>query len=140
MGEIMHKVTKELQFCYGHRLLNYDGKCRYLHGHNGRVQIELSADQLDTLGMVRDFTEIKEVIQTWLDEQLDHKMLLRHDDPILPTLQKMGEPVFLFKINPTAEAIAQVIFEFTRSRDFPVSEVRMWESNGSFATYRGGPT
>jgi 6-pyruvoyltetrahydropterin/6-carboxytetrahydropterin synthase len=136
----MHKVTKELQFCYGHRLLNYDGKCRYLHGHNGRVQIELSADQLDALGMVRDFTEIKEVIQTWLDEQLDHKMLLRHDDPILPTLQKMGEPVFLFKINPTAEAIAQVIYDFARSKDFPVSEVRMWESNGSFATYRSGPT
>ncbi len=133
----MHKVTKELQFCYGHRLLNYNGKCRYLHGHNGRAQIELEADKLDALGMVRDFTEIKEVIQGWLDEQLDHKMLLHHDDPILPTLRKMGEPVFLFKINPTAEAIAQVIYEFARSKDFPVSEVRMWESEGSFATYRG---
>lgn len=131
----MYKVTKTLQFCYGHRLLNYDGKCRYLHGHNGRVEIELEAEKLDSLGMVRDFTEVKEVIQNWLDEQLDHKMLLRSDDPVLSTLQKMGEPVFLFKINPTAEAIAQIIYEFARSRGFPVSEVRMWESDSSFATY-----
>ena len=28
----MYKVTREIHFCYGHRLLNYDGKCRHLHG------------------------------------------------------------------------------------------------------------
>ena len=33
----MFRVTKEIHFCYGHRLLNYDGKCRHLHGHNGRA-------------------------------------------------------------------------------------------------------
>ena len=61
----MFKVTKALQFCYGHRLLNYEGKCRFLHGHNGRVEIELEAEKLDSLAMVRDFTEVKEVVQTW---------------------------------------------------------------------------
>jgi 6-pyruvoyltetrahydropterin/6-carboxytetrahydropterin synthase len=133
----MYRVTKQLQFCYGHRLLNYDGKCRHLHGHNGSVEIELESESLDERGMVRDFTEVKEVIQDWLDEEMDHKMLLRNDDPILPTLRQMGEPVFLLKINPTAEAIAQVIYEFAKSKGFPVSEVRLWESTGSFATYRG---
>ncbi|HTN42279.1 MAG TPA: 6-carboxytetrahydropterin synthase [Nitrospiria bacterium] len=133
----MYKVTKAIEFCYGHRLMNYDGKCRHLHGHNGKVEIELETDKLDAIGMVRDFTEVKEVVAGWLDRELDHKMLLRKDDPALPMLQKMNEPVFLFDANPTAESIAKLIFEFVRSKGFPVSEVRMWESESSFAAYKG---
>jgi 6-pyruvoyltetrahydropterin/6-carboxytetrahydropterin synthase len=117
--------------------MNYDGKCRHLHGHNGKVEIELETDKLDAIGMVRDFTEVKEVVAGWLDRELDHKMLLRKDDPALPMLQKMNEPVFLFDANPTAESIAKLIFEFVRSKGFPVSEVRMWESESSFAAYKG---
>jgi 6-pyruvoyltetrahydropterin/6-carboxytetrahydropterin synthase len=131
----VYKVTKAIEFCYGHRLMNYDGKCRHLHGHNGKVEIELETEKLDAIGMVRDFTEVKEVVAGWLDRELDHKMLLRKDDPVLPMLQRMNEPVYLFETNPTAEAIAQLIFEFVRSKGFPVSEVRMWESVSSFAAY-----
>lgn len=135
MANERFKVTKALHFCYGHRLMNYDGKCRHLHGHNGRIEIELSADNLDSLGMVRDFTEIKDAVASWVDRELDHKMLLRRDDPVLPTLQEMKEPVFLFDENPTAEAIAKLVFDFTRSKGFPVTEVRLWESDSSFASY-----
>ena len=41
----MFRVTRQIDFCYGHRLLNYEGKCRYLHGHNGRavIVIEVAA-------------------------------------------------------------------------------------------------
>lgn len=138
----MYKVTKSLHFCYGHRLMNYEGKCRHLHGHNGKVEIDLEAEKLDSTGMVRDFTEVKETVGIWLDRELDHRMFLRKDDPVLPTLQKMNEPVRLFDTNPTAEAIAKVIYEFTYSKGFPVSEIRMWESEGSYATYnraKAGP-
>jgi 6-pyruvoyltetrahydropterin/6-carboxytetrahydropterin synthase len=131
----VYKVTKAIQFCYGHRLMNYDGKCRHLHGHNGKVEIELETEKLDALGIVRDFTEVKDVVAVWLDRELDHKMLLRKDDPALPMLKTLNEPVYLFDTNPTAEAIARMIFDFVRSKGFPVSEVRMWESEGSFATY-----
>jgi len=131
----VYKVTKAIEFCYGHRLMNYDGKCRHLHGHNGKVEIELETDKLDAIGMVRDFTEVKEVVAGWLDRELDHKMLLRKDDPVLPMLQRMNEPVYLFDTNPTAESIAKLIFEFVLSKGFPVSEVRMWESESSFAAY-----
>ncbi|HEY5593547.1 MAG TPA: 6-carboxytetrahydropterin synthase [Nitrospiria bacterium] len=131
----MYKVTKSIQFCYGHRLMNYDGKCRHLHGHNGKVEIELETETLDAIGMVRDFTEVKDIVAVWLDRELDHKMLLRKDDPALPMLKTLNEPVYLFDTNPTAEAIAKRIFEFVQSKGFPVSEVRMWESEGSFASY-----
>lgn len=39
----MYFLTQELEFCYGHRLIHYSGKCRFLHGHNGRVEIVLGA-------------------------------------------------------------------------------------------------
>ncbi len=133
----MYSVTKTITFCYGHRLLNYDGKCRYLHGHNGRVEIELSSDSLDQRGMVRDFSEIKRVIQGWIDRELDHKMLLCRQDPVLPILQELGEPYFAMEVNPTAEAIAQLIFDYAVSQKFPVSAVRLWETDSSVATYRG---
>ena len=42
----MYRVTREIAFCYGHRLINYDGKCRHLHGHNGRAVISLEAGTL----------------------------------------------------------------------------------------------
>ena len=58
----MFRVTKEVHFCYGHRLLNYAGKCRNLHGHNGKAVITVETESLDALGMVVDFTEIKRVI------------------------------------------------------------------------------
>ena len=51
-----HKITKSIDFCYGHRLLEYDGKCKHLHGHNGLIEVDIEADSLDDLGMVMDFT------------------------------------------------------------------------------------
>ena len=132
----MYLVTREIRFCYGHRLLNYDGKCRFLHGHNGRAVISLKAETLDSLGMVVDFSRIKRVVSGWIDANLDHKMLLHRDDPILPLLQKQGEPVFLLDVNPTAENIARLIYEYVVSQGFSVAEVQFWETEDSFAVYR----
>ena len=131
----MYHVTKVIHFCYGHRLLHYAGKCRYLHGHNGKVEIELAARRLDPRGMVKDFGEIKEKIHGWIDAHLDHKMLLRAADPALPALRALREPVYLMKDNPTAEAIARLIYDQTRRLGFPVVAVRLWETPSSFATY-----
>jgi 6-pyruvoyltetrahydropterin/6-carboxytetrahydropterin synthase len=133
----MYTVTKQVFFCYGHRLMNYEGKCRHPHGHNGRVEIELQADRLDDKGMVHDFSEIGRVMKGWIDANLDHRMLLRGDDPLVVALEKLGEPVFLMTENPTAEAIAQLIFEQVKLQGFPVTEVRVWETESSFAAYRG---
>jgi 6-pyruvoyltetrahydropterin/6-carboxytetrahydropterin synthase len=132
----MYKVTKELYFCYGHRLMQYDGKCRVPHGHNAKVAIDLEADTLDPVGMVVDFTAIKRVIQEWIDSTLDHRMLLRKDDPLAKWLQEMGEPCFLMDQNPTAEALAQIIFTYAAAQGFSVVEVRLWETPDAYATYR----
>jgi len=132
----MYTVSREIHFCYGHRLLNYSGKCRHLHGHNGKVEIELAAEQLDALGMVRDFEEIKSIVQVWIDENLDHRLLLCKRDPLIPVLQEMKEPYYLMDENPTAEAITRLIYNYAVSRQLPVLEVRLWETPKSCATYR----
>ena len=130
------RVSREIDFCYGHRLLNYDGKCRYLHGHNGRAIISIESQALDERGMVLDFSDIKRVVSTWIDESLDHRMLLNRADPAIPMLQELGEPLFLMDENPTAENIAKLIFEFTASRGFPIVECKLWETPRCYATYR----
>jgi len=132
----MYFVTREIQFCYGHRLLNYEGKCRHLHGHNGRAVITLAAPELDPLGMVMDFSRIKSLVSSWIDETLDHKMLLHKDDPVLPLLHRLGEPLYVMSVNPTAENIARLIYDFVATEGFPVIEVQLWETESSYATYR----
>ena len=134
----MFSVTREVAFCYGHRLLNHDGKCRHLHGHNGRALITLAAERLDSMGMVMDFGVLKRVVGGWIDEALDHKMLLHKDDPVLPLLRAHNEPVFVMDVNPTAENIARLIFEYTAEQGFPVVEVRLWETDAAFASYSAG--
>lgn len=132
----MYRVTKEIRFCYGHRLLNYEGKCRHLHGHNGRVEIELSSASLDPRGMVVDFEDIKRAVQTWIDQALDHKMIISQADPLLAVLQVNREPCYVVNGNPTAEAIAKLIFDQTKSKGFPVTRVTLWETDTSHATYQ----
>jgi 6-pyruvoyltetrahydropterin/6-carboxytetrahydropterin synthase len=134
----MFRVTREIDFCYGHRLLDYEGKCRHLHGHNGRAVIVIQSPQLDARGMVLDFSDIKRIVSRWIDDTLDHRMILRRDDPAVGALQKLGEPLHLVDVNPTAENIAKMIFEFAASQGFPVVETQLWETPCCFATYRRG--
>jgi 6-pyruvoyltetrahydropterin/6-carboxytetrahydropterin synthase len=134
----MFRVTREVHFCYGHRLLNYDGKCKHLHGHNGKAVIVLESPELDARGMVVDFSDVKRKIGGWIDDTLDHKMILHRDDPALPDLRKHQEPVYVVNVNPTAENIAKLIFDHARQLGLPVVEVTLWETENSFATYRGG--
>ncbi len=135
----MYRVSKSVSFCYGHRLMNHQGKCRHLHGHNARAVITLESDRLDELGMVEDFTTVKQLVWEWLDSEVDHTLLLHEDDPVLPLLENAGERVRVMKDNPTAENIARMIFEFVDGKGYPVVEVALWETDNSRASYtRGG--
>lgn len=132
----MYQVTQHIEFCYGHRLLNYAGKCRFLHGHNGKAVIVMAGEQLDQRGMVVDFTDIKRSIATWIDATLDHRMILHERDPVVNYLREQQEPILTSPENPTAEALARMIFRYARDQGFPVAEVSLWETPKSFATYR----
>jgi 6-pyruvoyltetrahydropterin/6-carboxytetrahydropterin synthase len=131
----MYLVTKRIEFCYGHRLLDYDGVCKHPHGHNAVAEIDVRTDRLDRRNMVADFSDIKRLVKGWIDRELDHKMILRHDDPLVEPLKTLGEPVFILESNPTVERIAKLIFDTTRELGFQVVAVRVWETPSSFAAY-----
>ena len=135
----MFRVAREIEFCYGHRLLNYDGKCKYLHGHNGKAVIILENESLDERGMLVDFSDIKKQVATWIDLNLDHRMILSKADPFAEYFKQQGQPVFLIDANPTAENIAKLIFDFAKSQKLPVLEVTLWETFKSYASYRESP-
>lgn len=131
----MYAVTRRMHFCYAHRLWGYRGKCRHLHGHNAAVEATFRRRALDRTGMALDFDEIKRSVQSWIDAELDHKLLLNARDPLSSALRKLGEPVVALKGNPTAENIAKLIFDFAARKRLPVAGVKVWESVHSAAEY-----
>ena len=134
----MYTVTEIIDFCYGHRLLRYQGKCAHLHGHNGRVEVVVAAGELDGQSMVTDFSEIGRVVRSFIDQNLDHKLLLHREDPLVEVLRRHDEPLFLMDTDPTAEAIARLVCDRARSQGLDVSEVRLWETPSSVASYVHG--
>lgn len=100
LGETMFTIRKAFDFCYGHRVwpqqleVAFSGdipcSCRHLHGHQGRVEVELCGSTLDTRGMITDFNNLN-WLKVWLDRTIDHRMLLDVHDPLLPDLISGGQ-------------------------------------------------
>ena len=96
----------------------------------------MTAKKLDRRGMVMDFGEIKTHLQAWIDNNFDHKMILRKDDPLVNIFKALNEPVYLLTDSPTAENIAREIFRAGRSKGLPITRVTLWETENSYATYQ----
>ncbi len=132
----MYKIAKTFHLAYGHRLLNYNGKCENLHGHNGVVEVTLQAGGLNPEKMVMDFTELGRKVKTWLDGNLDHKVILAKADPLAAALREQGQACFLTDDSPTAEILARLIYDAARGLRLPVHKVAFWETPTSMASYR----
>lgn len=132
----MYKIKKTFHLAYGHRLLHYKGKCENLHGHNGLVEITLKSEKLNKEKMVMDFTELGGKMKTWLDENLDHKVILAAEDPLAKVLEEQGQHCLLTAENPTAEVLARLIFEAAEGMALPVAKVAFWETPTSMASYK----
>jgi 6-pyruvoyltetrahydropterin/6-carboxytetrahydropterin synthase len=134
----MFRITREVSFSYGHRLFAYEGKCSRLHGHNGRLRVTLASGRLDEAGMVLDFAEVKDALGRWLEETLDHRLILHRDDPVVAALRAIGEEVYAVDWNPTAENIARHVCDHLKSLGLPVVEVEMHETDNCSASYAPG--
>lgn len=135
----MYTDRVELIFDAGHRLLDYEGNCGVPHGHTYKAEIMVSGKTLDNVGFVLDFTELKNQIKCWIDEQWDHGFLVNdQDEKLLKALNSLHrKKVFVFKNqNPTAEVMAQYLFDHSRKLygDL-VSGVRIWESPNQYAEF-----
>jgi 6-pyruvoyltetrahydropterin/6-carboxytetrahydropterin synthase len=133
----MYSITKEIYFCYGHRLMGHPGKCRHLHGHSVKAAITLSATQLNDQGMLCDFADITAIAEQFIDKQLDHNLLLHQDDPLVPLLTSANERMMLLQEHPTAEHLARLIYDFIQAEGLPVQSVALWETSSCCALYSG---
>lgn len=128
-------MSKTASFAYSHRLLDYKGKCKNLHGHNGRVELILETKTLNGAAMAADFTEFGAALRSWVDLNLDHKTILCARDPLLKKLKEAGQSCFETAGNPTAETLAELIFTEMKKLSLPVSEVKFWETDNSMASF-----
>lgn len=126
-------VKKIFEIAYAHRLLNYNGKCENLHGHNGKIEVTVESDALNNQDMVMDFTYINNLVKKWLDENLDHRVILHKNDPLVKPLQEHSQRLFLTPLNPTAEIIAGVIKKEIKKLGIDVNSVKFWETDTSVA-------
>lgn len=131
----MYTITKEIYFCYGHRLMKHPGKCRHLHGHSVKAAISLASETLNDQGMVCDFADITAVADEFIATQLDHNLLLHQDDPLVSLLQNTQERFMTLPEHPTSEYLAQMIFQFIQQKGYPVKSVTLWETASSSAQY-----
>lgn len=120
----MYDLMIETQFAAAHQLRGYKGKCESLHGHNWRVQVTVSSDKLNDIGMALDFHELKDMTSE-VTLALDHAFL---------------NEVFPFtEINPSSENIAKWIYESLKkkveSKQCNITSVTVWENETASATY-----
>ena len=121
----MFEVTIEETFAAGHALRNYRGKCENVHGHNYRAEVTLRGAELDAIGLLVDFVELKRVVHAVLD-RMDHQWL--NDLPPFDAL------------NPSAENMAKYIYDevsagLKTKAGVRVACVRLWETDTASAAY-----
>lgn len=113
-----------LDFASAHSLRGYPGDCAKLHGHNWKIEVQISGSQLNDIGMIVDFKEIKRHAKEVIKE-LDHTFLNDHPH---------------FKdVNPTAENIAVYLFRSIQSRieseQVAMHSITVWENDRNCVTY-----
>ena len=123
----MFEVTVEDTFAAGHALRGYRGKCENPHGHNYRVRVTLAGEELDHIGLLYDFKDLKVAMGDIID-RLDHQFL----NDIEP----------FQKLNPSAENLAKYFFDESNTRLQAVTNgrvhirsVTVYETDSTTATY-----
>jgi 6-pyruvoyltetrahydropterin/6-carboxytetrahydropterin synthase len=132
----MFTITKEVYFCYGHRLMNHPGKCRHLHGHSVKAAVTIARETLNEQGMVCDFADVRDCVEDYVDKHLDHNFLLHKDDLLIPALTANKERFWALDEHPTAEVLSKMIYLHLKESGFNVTQVMLWETASAYACYQ----
>jgi 6-pyruvoyltetrahydropterin/6-carboxytetrahydropterin synthase len=120
----MYRLTIKTGFAAAHNLINYQGDCENLHGHNWKVEVTVTARELDQAGLAIDFKVLKRETNALLDE-LDHKYVNQHH--------------FFQDISPSSENISRYLFQELSRRlndnNVKVERIGVWESDNACAEY-----
>jgi 6-pyruvoyltetrahydropterin/6-carboxytetrahydropterin synthase len=151
-----YRICKSFTVESGHMLSKHPERCRFPHGHTRRIEVVVSSERLDANDMVLDFKVLRLALEDHI-ERYDHSMALNGDDPILKEMERIypGSTIAFDGIDPTTEAIAKEIFDYTAkilregfeatansgvTYRIPagatrVERIRVWETPTSWAEY-----
>ena len=145
-----YSITKTFNISVGHRLSKHTGRCRYVHGHNLRIDVTMAYHRLDSKkDMVCDFSSLKQLVEGVIVQQWDHALILNEEDPLVDILKmntKNMVRLFLVDGDPTAEVLAErlhkqlnAILGLDLKNEIPtkhyIDKVTIWETPTSCATY-----
>lgn len=107
----MLTCTRKIEFDAAHRVMEHESKCKLLHGHRYVIEATFAADELDSLGRVIDFGNVRQVLGDWVDSNWDHNAILHQDDKALgdKITSITGQKIFYLPFNPTAELMADYL-------------------------------
>jgi len=132
--------TRRIEFDAAHRVMEHESKCRHLHGHRYAVEATFAAVNLDRLGRVIDFGQIREVLGSWIDAHWDHATILCEKDRTLgeAIAAKTGQTIFYLPANPTAENMAEYLLKevcpsLFKAGDAHCTRIRLYETPNCFA-------
>jgi len=111
-------ISRKGNFDSGHRVMNERMKCFNIHGHTYLYELTFSFENMEDIGYAIDFKEIKRVFAQWIDDELDHGMILNpHDTRLIHTTMDYGSKMWLMSLNgegkycnPSVENIAKEVF------------------------------
>jgi len=138
-------INRRFSFCAGHRLYGHEGACARIHGHNYEAEVLLrGGNDLDEVGRIIDFSQVKRIVGQWIDEHWDHHLLLWCHDPLADLfswpedIQKEMDPgLCVLPFSPTAENMATELLDVCASllHDLPVQvvSVTIWETADCWA-------
>jgi 6-pyruvoyltetrahydropterin/6-carboxytetrahydropterin synthase len=136
-------IMRRIKFCAGHRLHQHGGKCEFFHGHNYIADFYVSAENVDEVGRVIDFSDLKRVFKGWIDENWDHSFLVSAEDSNGQNALKQIVPCryFVLPYNPTAENMARYLLTVVAPQlqqqfpdyDVQITKVVVWETEDAFA-------
>lgn len=120
----MFELKVVTRFAAAHQLTMVGSKCENMHGHNWKVEVYVTGDQLNAGGVLMDFGEIKAHLKDVI-KKLDHKFLNELD--------------YIPEGKPSSENIAYFVATELQSKivdpSVRISRVTAWESDDACATY-----
>jgi len=139
----MIAITKIFRFETAHAIHQYLGSCKNIHGHSYELHVTVKAkeckeDYLEGLGIILDFKELKELVQTRVVKVLDHKLLLSKPYLIANKMEFTPDELFVFDVEPTAENIlifARNQIQASLPEDIKLHSLKLWETRDSYAEW-----
>lgn len=132
-------AVRKFSFDTGHRVVGQGGKCETLHGHTYIMEVYARAAQLNNVGMIIDFSVIKELVGNWIDTNWDHTTIIYDQDPnltLMNQLQGKRKP-FISAFNPTAENMAAYFLknicpDLFCNTGVEIHKIVLWETPNCF--------